>query len=174
MKRMRVILCAAIILGVIVTPTAAYRKMGDLMAEEGIEWIVGKWVLSPEPGFMKTIHLEWDLDRRIVRLSMTRPRDFKYLGIVTFNPSQKEMVGLGADTMGAMFKMVWRIEDATLVWTCVRIEEDGKSSKSDFVFTKVDSSTMKMDIHEIAEGDRRPSKPSATFTYKREAKKAPN
>jgi len=144
------------------------------MAAGGIEWIVGKWVLSPEPGFMKTIHLEWDLDKRIVRISMTRPKDFKYSGIMTFDPSQKEIVGLGADTTGAMFKMVWHIEDATLIWSCVRIEADGKSSKSGFIFTKVDSSTMKMDIHDMEEGDHRSSRPSATFTYKRESKKASN
>jgi hypothetical protein len=171
MKRMCIILCAASILGVIVTPTAAYQNLGDLMTEKGVEWIVGKWE-STGPGFVPTMHMEWDLGKHMIRIHMTQPPNMQYLMMMIFDPSLKEINGMGVDTMGAAYKLVWRPEGTALVQRCIRIDEKGNTSENEFVFTKVDSSTMKMDIHAIEEGDRRASKPSTTIMYKRESKEA--
>lgn len=170
MKRLRLILCVAGVVWLGVTPTMAQQKLGDLMAEKGLEWIVGKWEIT-SPGFLKTMHLEWDLDRRMIRVYMARPKDYKYLGMMIFNASKKEIKGVGADTMGRVFEMVWRLEDTAIVQRCIRTDLNGDTSKNDFVFTKADNSTMKMEVYAIDEEGRRGAQPLGTCTYKRESEK---
>jgi hypothetical protein len=171
MKLMYIVLTAAGILGMVATPTAAYQKLGDLMAEKGFEWIVDKWVLSPSSKGMSMIQYEWDLDKHIIHMRMERQHDdFKYCGMIMFNALQKKIIGMGADNKGGVGMVSWRMEDATLVQRYERTGSDG-NDKSEVICTKVDSSTMKVDIYTIEEGDRRSSKPIATSIYKRESEK---
>ncbi len=172
MKLIGIVLTAGSILGIVATPTAAYQKFGDLMAEEGFEWIVDKWVLSPSSTGMRIIQYDWDLDRHSVRMSMERQENFKYRGMMTFNASQKKIVGMGADNMGGIYTISWRMENTTLVQRYERTGADGKLDKSEMICTKADSSTMKVDIYAMEEGDRRSSKPIVTSIYKRESEKA--
>lgn len=174
MKLMCIVLCAASILGLIATPTAAYPKLGDLMVEEGTVWIVDKWVLSgPGPALWRTIKFELDLDKHIIRMSIEGQNDFKFYSMMTYNPLQKKIVGLGADNVGGMHSGLCRMEDATFVLRNERIGANGKVDNNEMVWTKVDSSTMRLGIHAIEQGDRRSSKPVGTCMYKRESQKGP-
>jgi hypothetical protein len=176
MKASYIILCLISLVGIVATPTEA-QTLGDQMDKEGTAWVIGKWVLSsssPDMN-MSIIHYEWDLDRRIVLMSMERQGDkFKYRGMMLFIPSKKEIVGMGADNVGGTHKVSWRTKDSTLLHSFERTDADGRVGKVEMVCTKVDNDTMKVDMSFIVEeGDRRSSKPLPTGMYKRESPKTP-
>ena len=175
MKASYIILCLISAVGIAATPTEP-QKLGDQMDKEGTAWIIGKWVLSsssPDMN-MSIIQYEWDLERRIVLMSMERLQDkFKYRGMMLYIPSKKEIVGMGVDNMGGTHKVSWRTKDSNLFHSFERTDAEGRLGRVEMVCTKVDNDTMKMDMSFIVEeGDRRSSKPLPTGTYKRESQKA--
>jgi len=171
MKASHLVLCLIDLLGIVAIPTAA-QTLGERMDEEGTAWIIGEWTLSSSPPAMNvnTIKYEWDLDRRIVLMSMERQRDsYKYHGMMLFVPSKKELVGMGADSAGGTYRVSCRTKDTALIHSFVRTTADGSVGEVDMVCTKADGDTMKVDTFVITgEGDRRSSEPLTSGTYKRE------
>jgi hypothetical protein len=71
---------------------------------------------------------------------------FKYRSVMLFIPSKKEIVGMGADSMGGTHKVSWRTKDSTLFHSFERTDAKGPVGTIEMVCTKVDNDTMKVDI----------------------------
>ncbi len=143
-----------------------YQKLGDLVAEGGYEWLLGKWVGSENN---RTYELEYKpiLDKHAGSADM-KMGDFRYLGIITFAASRQEIVEFGADTLGRLWKIVWEQDGSGLVNKIQVTKPDGTTQKLQHVYTKVDNDSFNVKLYAIAADGSRGSEPLEQVTFKRQ------
>ncbi len=142
-----------------------YQKLGDIVAEGGYEWLIGKWVGNEKN---QTYELEYKpiLDKHAGSVDM-KIGDFKYLGIITYAVSRQEVVEFGADTLGRTWKLVWEQDGSDLVNKSQVTKPDGAVQTLQHVFTKIDNDTFKAKLYGIAADGSRTSEPLEQVTFKR-------
>ncbi len=148
-----------------------YQKLGDLVAEGGYEWLIGKWVGSEND---RTYELEYKpaLDKHAASVDM-KVGDFKYMGLITYAPSRQEVVEFGADTQGRTWKLVWQQEGSDLVTKSELTQADGKTEKYQHVFVKIDNDAFKAKLYVLTADGSRTSEPVEQVTFKRQKPAAP-
>jgi hypothetical protein len=148
-----------------------YQKLGDIVAEGGYEWLIGKWVGTENN---RTYELEYKpaLDKHAASVDM-KIGDFTYTGLITYVPSRQEVVEFGADTQGRIWKMVWAQDGSDLAAKTELTKADGKTEKYQHVFVKIDNDTFKGKLYTLAADGSRTSEPVEQVTFKRQKPAVP-
>jgi hypothetical protein len=148
-----------------------YQTLGDIMAEGGHEWLIGKWVGNENN---RTYELEYKpiLDKHAGSVDM-KIGDFKYMGIITYAASRQEVVEFGADTQGRTWKLVWGQDGGDIVNKAELTKADGTTQKFQHVFTKIGNDEFKAKLYSIEADGRRGSEPIEQVTFKRQKPAAP-
>ena len=143
-----------------------YQKLGDLVAENGYEWLIGKWVGSESN---QTYELEYkSILEKHAGFTDLKMGDFRYFGIITYTASRQEVVEFGADTQGRAWKMVWGQDGSDIVNKTEVTKADGTTQKLQHVFTKVSNDEFKAKLYSIEAGGSRGSEPLEQVTFKRQ------
>ncbi|MCU0913308.1 MAG: hypothetical protein MUC88_01945 [Planctomycetes bacterium] len=148
-----------------------YRKLGDLVAEGGYDWMAGQWVASDEG---RTYELEFKsiLDTHAAQVSV-KIGDFKYLGMILCIPSRQEIVDFGADNMGGTWKSTWEQDNSDLLNRIEYTRPDGTTSKMQHVFVKVSNDEMKVRQYRVETDGTRGAPAGNDLTFKRQKPAAP-
>lgn len=148
-------------------PVAGQEGLGELVAQGGYDWLVGKWVATTSGGDSLVFEQKWTLDRHAIAVDF-QMRDFKMSGLIVFVPSREEVLQFGADNQGGIWKGVWRDEYGSAVHGMEHTQADGEIQKAEIVHTKVDADTMKVAMYGLDSNGYRNSEPWSTLTYKRQ------
>jgi len=148
-----------------------YQKLGDIVAEGGYEWLIGKWIGTENN---RTYELEYKpiLNTHAGSVDM-KIGEFRYLGIITYAASRQEVVEFGADTLGRTWKLVWEQDGSNLVNKSEVAKPDGTTQKLQHVFTKIDNDTFNAKLYGVAADGSRASEPLEQVTLKRQKPAAP-
>jgi hypothetical protein len=143
-----------------------YQKLGDVVAEGGYEWLIGKWSASQDN---QTAEVEYQpiLDRHAGSVNI-KIGDFKYLGVVTYVASRQEIVEFGADNSGGTWKSVWEQEGSDAVNKSECTKSDGTIQKLQHVYTKIDNDSFKVKLYRVEAGGNRASEPRGEVTFQRQ------
>lgn len=148
-----------------------YQTLGDVVAENGYEWLIGKWVGNENN---RTYELEYKpaLDKHAASANM-KIGDFRYTSLITYAPSRQEVAEFGADTQGRTWKMVWQQEGSDLVAKSELTQADGTTLKLQHVFTKTSNDEFKAKLYTMEANGSRGSEPVEQVTFKRQKPAAP-
>lgn len=161
-----ILLAAAAMLVACTAQVAAQQSLGELVSENGYDWIIGKWATSEE-GEKTEAEYKWGLDKHIILVDVKRG-DFKYHGIIMFVPSREEVIQIGADNQGGVWKGTWSAENDSAVYKMEHIRPDGEIRKYEFVHSQVNAEAMKVAMYAVEDTGSRASEPRATPIYKRQ------
>lgn len=136
--------------GTVTTPVANtlterstdYQKLGDLVAEGGYEWMVGKWLAGDSDGQYALEH-SWTLDKHAALVDL-KMGNFAYHGMIVYVPSRQEIIQVGVDTVGGVWQGTW---EQSYDGATHRIEysgADGSTRKMEHVYSKVDGDTFQV------------------------------
>ena len=156
------------LLAVSAIPATAQQSLGDLVAQGGYDWLIGKWVATTDEGDKLEFEQKWGLDKHVILVDFTM-REFKMHGMIIFVPSREEVIQVGADTRGGTWKGTWRDEYGSAVHRIEHTSADGEIQEAEIVHTKVDAETMKAAMYGLDSDGYRTSEPWSTLTYKRQA-----
>ncbi len=156
-----------VVLAACAVPVAAQQKLGDLVAQGGYEWLMGRWVATTDQGEKVEFRYDWGMDKYIV-VADTVMGNFKYHGIAMLAPNSYEAMGFGADNRGGVWKGTWSEDPAGLVNRIEHTSPDGQVRKGDIVHSKVDADTMSIAIYAVDSSGSRSSEPWTKLTYKRQ------
>ncbi len=156
-----------VVLAACAIPVAAQEKLGDLVAQGGYDWLMGRWVATTDEGQKVEFRYDWAMDKQIV-VADTIMGDFKYHGLVMLPANSYEPVGFGADNKGGLWKGTWSEDPAGLVNRIEHTSADGQVRKGDIVHSRVDADTMTVAIYAVDTSGSRSSDPWVKLTYKRE------
>ncbi len=156
-----------VVLAACAIPVAAQEKLGDLVAQGGYDWLMGRWVATTDQGEKVEFRYDWAMDKYIV-VADTIMGNFKYHGIIMLSPNSYEPMGFGADNRGGLWKGTWSEDPAGLVNRIEHTSPDGQVRKGDIVHSRVDADTMAVAIYAVDSSGTRSSEPWTKQTYKRQ------
>ncbi len=163
--------CASLLIVVLVVasaiPVGAQQKLGDLVAQGGYDWLIGRWVGTTDQGDKVEFRYDWALDKQIV-VSDTIMSGFKYHGMAVLSPNGYEVLGFGADNRGGVWKGTWSEDPAGLVNRIEATSSSGEVRKADIVHSRVDADTMAVAIYPVDNNGSRSDEPWAKLNYKRQ------
>jgi len=141
-----------------------YQKLGDLVAQGGYEWMLGKWLAS-EADQQYGLEHTWVLDKHAALVDL-KMGDFTYHGMIMYVPSRQEIIQVGADNMGGVWKGTWEQSSEGATHRVEYTGADGSSRKMEHVYSKTDNDTFQVKEYGSQSSDAR-----RTLTFKRQ--KAP-
>ncbi len=162
-------ICLTIVVLVVVaiTPIDAQEKLGDLVSENGYEWMIGKWAATKGNGDKIEFEYKWGLDKCIMLMDL-KDGDFKYHGMIMFRPSSEEVIQIGADNKGGIWKGTWQDEYGDAVYKTEYTNRNGEVNKGDIVHSRVDANTFKLAVYGVEYDGSRAASPLTELTYKRQ------
>ena len=166
MSMRKISLVIAVLLAVSAIPAGAQDKLGDLVAEYGYDWMIGKWSATSDEGGQVELEYKWILDKCAMCVNV-KMGDFKYHGLIMFMPSKEEIVQLGADNMGGTWNGTWGEDYEGAVNRNQRLDTYGTTETMDMVFIKVDNDAFKVKQYPVENGSRA-SQPRGETIFKRQ------
>lgn len=161
-------LSLAVILAVVcAVPVVGQQKLGDLIAQGGYDWLIGRWVAATDQGDKVEFRYDWGLDKQIV-VSDIISREFNYHGLAMLPPNGYEVVSYGADNRGGVWKGTWSEDPDGLVNRAEITGADGSIKKGDVVCSRVDANTMSVSVYAVDSNGSRSGSPWAQLTCKRQ------
>jgi len=164
-------LVAAALLVACVVPVTAQQKLGDMVAEGGYEWIIGRWVATTDEGQKVEFKYDWVLDKHAV-LADVKMAEFNYRGLVMLAPGSEEIFDIGADNRGGLWKGTWSEGQGGLVHRVEHTSPDGQVRKADIVYEKTDVDSVNIAMYGVDGSGSRNSDPWGKLTYKRQPAEA--
>ncbi|MBN2314378.1 MAG: hypothetical protein JXM79_10640 [Sedimentisphaerales bacterium] len=148
-------------------PAGAQENLGDLVAQYGYDWMIGKWSATSDNGSQVELEYKWILDKNAMCVNV-KIGDFKYHGLIMFVPSREEVIQIGADNMGATWNGTWTEDYNGAVNRNERVEPDGTTQRMDMVYIKVDNNSFKVKQYDVDSGGYRASQVRSEMTFKRQ------
>jgi len=167
MTMRRAFLCLGVFMTLSAATAVAQDRLGDLVAQGGYDWLIGRWVATTDEGQQVAFEQKWTLDRHAILVDL-QMRDFKLAGMIIFVPSREEVMQVSADNQGGTWKGTWRDEYGSAVHTTQHTRADGEVQKAEIVYTNVDADTMKVAVYGFDSNGYRASSAWSTLTYKRQ------
>ncbi|MHC4639233.1 MAG: hypothetical protein ACYTFW_23245 [Planctomycetota bacterium] len=150
---------------------AAQEKLGDLVAEAGLDWMIGRWVAATNEGQeIQTIY-KWELDKNLVSMSL-KMGEFEGRGMIFYSASEGNVVQVGVDNRGGSNKGIWYAEGDKAIARLEFTQASGETGKMAIVHSKVDTKTMKVAMYAVDENGELAEEPWATLEYKRQRRQA--
>jgi len=159
-------LVITLLLAVSVIPAGAQETLGDLVAEYGYDWMIGKWSATGDDGGQVELEYKWILDKNAMCVNVVMG-DFKYHGMIMFMPSREEVVQLGADNMGGTWKGTWAADYDGTFNRNERLDTYGTTESMDMIYIKLDNDTFKVKQYPV-ENSSRSSRLRSEMTFKRQ------
>jgi hypothetical protein len=150
-----------------VAPLTAQERLGDLVAQGGYDWVIGRWVATTDQGEKAEFRYDWACDKHAI-LAETTVGGFKYEGMIMLAPGGGEVLDVGADNRGGMWKGSWSEDAVGLVHRVEYANAQGDVRKGDIVHNRVDANTIAIAIYAVDSSGSRSAEPWTKLTYKRQ------
>jgi len=170
MSLRRISLLITVLLTVSVVPAVAQETLGDLVAEYGYDWMIGKWAATSDEGRQVELEYKWILDKNAMCVNVTMG-DFKYHGMIMYVASKEEVVQLGADNMGGTWKGAWAADYEGTFNRNERLDTYGTTETMDMFFIKIDNNSFKVKEYAVESGTRA-AQPRGETIFKRQKEQA--
>lgn len=166
MSHRGVSLTILVVLSVWMLPVTAQEKLGDLVAQGGYDWVIGRWVATTDQGEKVEFRYEWTLDKHAILVD-TILGNFQYRGVIMLMPMDGEIAEIGADNRGGIWKGSWSEDSAGLSHRVEHTNAEGEVRKGDIIHTRVDADTITIAIYAVDNSGSRSAEPWGKLTYKR-------
>ena len=164
-------LVIAVILVIFAIPAGAQDRLGDLVAEYGYDWIIGKWSATSDEAGQVELEYKWILDKNAICVNVAMG-EFKYHGLIMFVPSSEEIIQIGADNMGGKWDGTWGEDYEGAANRHKRLDADGSVRTMEHVYIKVDNDNFKVKEYAVDSNGYRASEPRGELNFKRQKVKA--
>lgn len=160
---------AAAVLGLVIwaSGAAAQQSLGDLVAEAGLDWMIGKWVATTDDGNEIQAVYQWQLNKHMVSTQF-KMGQWEGQGMIYYSPSEDNVVQVGVDNMGGSNKGIWYPDGDAAVARLDYTQRSGESGKMAIIHSKVDAKTMKVIMYAVDESGQLADEPWGTLEYKRQ------
>ena len=166
------ILAVAAVLFILAGGASAQQKLGDLVTEDGFDWMIGKWQTTTDQGDKVDLVYKWELDKHMVSVHLKWP-GYEHRGMIFYVPTEEKIVQIGADNQGGSGKGTWEAQGDKAVHKYEHTSANWETNKMGFIHSKVDADTMKLEVYEVSSSGELSDYPSFTSEYKRQKEQEP-
>ncbi|MHC4323926.1 MAG: hypothetical protein ACYSUX_06605 [Planctomycetota bacterium] len=165
------ILTLAAILLITSTGASAQQKLGDFVAEGGFDWMIGSWEATSDQGDKVELIYKWELDKHMVSMRLKMMNN-EYRAMIFYNAVEDKIIQVTVDNQGGTGKGTWEPTGDKAILKHEHTGSDWQTNKMGFAHSKVDTNTMKWDIHELYSSGELADYSSFTIEFKRQKKPA--
>ena len=165
---MRTRLCTAILLGLVVAPTALARNLGDVVQEAGAGWLIGTWQMEDEMGNKTTVSYRWALDKNLVMLDFRSAR-WNSKGMTFCDPAEDKVTYIAVDDRGGHLQGTWSLEGGNPLVVYEHTDTEGHKRRVGVLHKRVDDNTFKGEMYEVLDSGQLASQPALTVEMKRKS-----
>ncbi len=122
------------------------QTMGDIVAEAGVEWLIGNWVEEGRPSTRVTF--EWLLDKHAISVGFDAD-SVKARGIIIYRAHTNEVLYFAADNGGATGEGEWILRSGHPTLLYKQIRKNGNENNAGFVHKRIDDNTMLIEVYEL-------------------------
>lgn len=159
------LLNSVIVLLLAVTAAAEPNSIGNILRENGFDWLFGKWESTNDSN--QTFEAEFELESDGYAISIeAKAGKNEHTGIVYYSPAQKTIIYTGIDSTGRIYAGTWEMKSDKLVLNLELTTPDGPTNYFVRYLSKIDGSTMKSVTYNIVNG-KRSDEPIAALIFKR-------
>jgi hypothetical protein len=166
MSRQHTSLIIAGLVALCVVPVAAQQTLGDLVAEGGYDWIIGRWVATTDEGRELEFKYDWALEKRVV-LAEAALGEFKYRGMIVLSPVTGEISEVGVDNRGGTWKGTWSEDAPGLAHRIEHTSAEGTVNKGEILYEKAGADSVTIAMYGVDGSGYRNAEPRSKLTYKR-------
>jgi hypothetical protein len=167
MNRIRTYIAAGVLLiALLLTQATAQMKLGDVIADAGCDWAIGKWAGDIE-GEKIELEWKWALDKHVIIYNI-KAGEYQSCGMIMYVASRDEVIDTSADNEGSTQTGKWRIEDNDAVLRFEKTDVRGQIEKSEAVLSKLDAETLKIALCQIDINGKREAEPLWMLTLTRQ------
>jgi hypothetical protein len=161
------LLTLAIILSLTITAIAAEpNNVGNILKENGFDWIFGKWTAITDAN--QKIEAEFELEADGYAISIeAKAGSNENVGLVYYSPAKKTILYTAVDSTGRIFDGHWEIKGDKFVINLEQTKPDGLITRYVRYISKVDADTMKSITYSVVDGNRS-EEPIGTLEFKRD------
>lgn len=156
----------AVVLVVFAAGARAQTSLGDLVAEGGYHWIMGRWVGTTDEGDKMLLEYKWELNKYLLTVHLKWP-EYEYRGMIFYDAPKDQVIQVGVDAQGGNGKGLWEpMGDKALL----KYEHTGanwETNRMALAHSRVDADTMKIEVHELYSSGEVADTPSGTVEFKR-------
>ncbi len=169
MSSRNTLLAVAVVLVILAAGASAQQKLGDLVTEGGLDWMMGKWVAETDDGQELQIIYKWELDKHLLTVYL-KIGMYESRGMIFYVPTEEKIVQIGVDNQGGSNTGTWEADGNKAVNKYEHTGADGQTNKMGLAHSKVDANTMKVEVYEVDSSGELADYPSFTEEYKRQKK----
>jgi hypothetical protein len=163
--------CLLLTLAIVLLPAmtaiaAEPNNIGNILKENGFDWLIGKWAAISDANQKIEIEFELEADGYAISIEAETGNN-KHAGIVYYSPVKNIILYTGVDNAGRVFAGPWEIKGDKLVINLEQTKPDGSVTNFLRYLSKVDAETMKSVTYSVADG-KRSEEPIGTLVFKRE------
>ena len=127
------------------------ENLGDIVAAQGCEWIIGNWEDAATGGQVLKLTYEWRLNKHAIAMK-AQTTETEAEGLIARNPKNGDVGYIAVDNRGGgAMGMVTRDDEGRVVIKAT-IQRPGRDpSRIGVVHEKKDASTIKVTVHEVSE-----------------------
>lgn len=129
---------------------AAAGPLGDLVEQQGFNWLAGRWKATTDDGTEITLSYRWGLEKNVIfmdfKMGDTASHTMIYLS------DNDEVVSLGIDNKGNTSKAAWDVADSKLISKGQYKDPNGQTIGIAYTIERVDQKTMSLELFGVENG----------------------
>ena len=145
--------------------TVSNASFGEMLEENGIDWIIGSWKMERDGNTME-LSYKWAIDGQVIstHLKMANNESF---GVIGINPKNGKVEQSGFNNKGEKVTGEW-MPWGDLPLVKIKVDrESGDPSHMAVAFRKVDDETIELQIIPVDDSGTIASSPEYTFEMKK-------
>jgi hypothetical protein len=144
----------------------AQQSLGDLVAQEGLDWIAGTWVGQDDNGSEITLVYKWELDKNMVS-TMVKTSWMESKGISLLCQKTGEVRYVAGDNQGSSVMGAWDLVNGNPTLRVEYNSASGDSGKGAYVHKKIDANTLEVSVYMGDSAEYLSGTPETAITFKR-------
>ena len=162
----RILPVMAAVLVVLAAGARAQQSLGDLVAEGGYNWMMGRWVTTTDEGDKMLLEYKWELNKYLLTVHLKSP-EYEYRGMIFYDAPKDQVVQVGVDAQGGNGKGLWEPMGDKAVLKYTHTGADWSTNRMALAHSKVNADTIKVEVYDMDTSGEVADTPSGALEFKR-------
>jgi len=128
------------------------ESLKDIIEQEGFAWMIGQWKATTDDGTEMLLTYRWAVKGHAI-VSNFKMGDNLSQGIIYLVADEQQARQLTIDSRGRATPATWIAQDGKAISKTKMTDEYGQTTDVGFAFSKVDATTMNVEVYQLEDGE---------------------
>ncbi len=140
-----------LVLMLIGSTAIAQESLKDVVEQQGLEWMIGRWKATMDNGQEILLSYQWAAQGQTV-VSTFKMGESSSQGMIYFDADEEQAKQFSVDSQGRVNKGTWEIQGDKAVLKTTMSDEYGQATELGVTYEKVNATTIKVGVYALENG----------------------